>query len=140
MAEKLVTYIDDKEELFNEILELKDKQKRILLQLKEVKQPYRNVLYKRYIKGKSFVKIADEMHYDFKYTTNLNGIALNEFDKLDKVVEKNGWIKTIKYDLIIIAINDTVELERVQPQDCTFLYYLCGILLKVVKSLIKGSF
>ena len=90
MAEKLVTYIDDKEELFNEILELKDKQKRILLQLKEVKHPYRNLLYKRYIKGKSFVKIADEMHYDFKYTTNLNGIALNEFDKLDKVVEKNG--------------------------------------------------
>ena len=36
------------------------------------------------------MKIADEMHYDFKYTTNLNGIALNEFDKLDKVVEKNG--------------------------------------------------
>lgn len=123
MAEKLVTYIDDKEELFNEILELKDKQKRILLQLKEVKQPYRNVLYKRYIKGKSFVKIADEMHYDFKYTTNLNGIALNEFDKLDKVVEKNGWIKTIKYVLIIIAI-----------------VFCVGSYQKVVKSLIKGSF
>ena len=90
MAEKLVIYIDDKEELFNEILELKDKQKRILIQLKEVRQPYTNILYKRYIKGKSFVRIADEMHYDFKYTTNLNGIALNEFDKLDKVVEKNG--------------------------------------------------
>ena len=104
MAEKLVTYIDDKEELFNEILELKDKQKRILVQLKEVKQPYKNILYKRYIKGKSFVKIADEMHYDFKYTTNLNGTALNEFDKLDQVVEKNGWIKIINYDLIILAM------------------------------------
>lgn len=84
-------------------------------------------MYKRYIKGKSFVKIADEMHYDFKYTTNLNGIALNEFDKLDKVVEKNGWIKTIKYDLIIIAINDTVELERVQAQDCILLLLYIAI-------------
>ena len=80
-------------------------------------------MYKRYIKGKSFVKIADEMHYDFKYTTNLNGIALNEFDKLDKVVEKNGWIKTIKYVLIIIAI-----------------VFCVGSYQKVVKSLIKGSF
>ena len=88
MAEKLAIYIDDKAELFNDILELKDKQKRILLQLKQVKQPYRNILYKRYIRGKSFVKIADEMNYDFKYTTNMNGYALNEFDKLDKVVSK----------------------------------------------------
>lgn len=90
MAEQLATYIDDKADLFSEILELKDRQKRILLQLKEVRQPYRNILYKRYIKGKSFVKIADEMNYDFKYTTNLNGTALIEFDKLDKVMEKNG--------------------------------------------------
>ncbi len=82
MAEKLVTYIDDKEELFNEILELKDKQKRILLQLKEVKQPYRNVLYKRYIKGKNFVKIADEMHYDYDYTRKMHAIALNKFEKV----------------------------------------------------------
>ena len=90
MAEQLATYIDDKAELFSEILELKDKQKRILLQLKEVRQPHRNILYKKYIRGKSFVKIADEMHYDFKYTTNLNGYALIEFDKLNKDMEKNG--------------------------------------------------
>lgn len=90
MAEQLATYIDDKADLFSEILELKDRQKRILLQLKEVRQPYRNILYKRYIKGKNFVKIADEMNYDFKYTTNLNGTALIEFDKLDKLMDKNG--------------------------------------------------
>lgn len=90
MAEKLAIYIDDKEELFDEILEMKDKQKKILIQLKEIRQPYRNILYKRYIKGKSFVRIADEMNYDFKYTTNMNSKALNEFDKIGKHVEKNG--------------------------------------------------
>lgn len=84
MAEKLAKYIDDKEELFNEVLELKDKQKRILLQLKEMRQPYKNILYKKYIKGKSIVKIADEMNYNFKYTANLNGTALEEFEKLGK--------------------------------------------------------
>ena len=79
MAEKLVTYIDDKEELFNEILELKDKQKRILLQLKKLGQPYRNILYKKYVKGKSLIKIADEMHYNYEYTKRMHGIALNKF-------------------------------------------------------------
>jgi hypothetical protein len=75
----------------------------------------------------------------------LNGIALNEFDKLDKVVEKNGWIKTIKYDLIIIAINDTVELERVQAQDCTLLLPKCKLQYHVawnylISSQLKGYF
>lgn len=81
MAEKLVTYIDDKEELFNEILELKDKQKRILLQLKKLGQPYRNILYKKYVKGKSLIKIADEMYYNYEYTKRMHGIALNKFDE-----------------------------------------------------------
>lgn len=81
MAEKLVTYIDDKEELFNEILELKDKQKRILLQLKKIGQPYRNILYKKYIRGKGLIKIADEMHYNYEYTKRMHGVALNKFDE-----------------------------------------------------------
>ena len=82
MAEKLVTYIDDKEELFNEILELKNKQKRILLQLKKLGQPYKNILYKKYIKGKNLIKIADEMHYNYEYTKRIHGIALNKFDEV----------------------------------------------------------
>ena len=87
MAEKLAKLMDCVNSLLEKILQEEEKQKQILDILSQVKQPHRNVLYKNYIQGKSFVKIADEMGYDYKYTTNLNGYALNEFDK---VVEKNG--------------------------------------------------
>lgn len=89
MAEQLATYIDDKAELFSEILELKDKQKRILLQLKEVRQPHRNILYKKYIKGKKLVDVASELGYDYKHICKEHGKALNSFDNINttKVVE-----------------------------------------------------
>lgn len=81
MAEKLASYIDDKEDLFNEVLELKDKQKRILIQLREVKQPYKNILYKKYIKGKSLATVANEMKYNYEHIKKMNGVALNIFDE-----------------------------------------------------------
>lgn len=81
MADKLSKLIDDNNEVMNEILELKDKEKRILLQLRKIEQPYRNILYKMYIKGKNLVKVADEMHYNYEYMRRMHGYALNKFDK-----------------------------------------------------------
>ena len=62
----------------------KEKLNQITLQLKEVEEPYRTILTKYYVQGKTLVRVADEMNYNYEYVKRMNGIALNKFDELDK--------------------------------------------------------
>jgi len=43
---------------------------------------HRDVLFKRYVEGKSFEQISVEMGYVYNYTCNLHGDALNELSKV----------------------------------------------------------
>ena len=58
-----------------ERLELTDK-------INMVKEPYRTLLYKRYIEKLKFEKIADDMGYSYVRITHMHGKALEEFLKL----------------------------------------------------------
>ncbi len=60
------------------------KQKQIIQQLDKMEHPYKLILEKVYIQGKSLVTVASEMDYDYKHICKMNGIALNKFDKHDK--------------------------------------------------------
>lgn len=84
MAEKIATLIDNVDELLARIVKEQEKQKQILKQLDKVEQPFRLLLEKVYIQGKSLVTVASEMGYDYKHICYKNGIALNKFDELDK--------------------------------------------------------
>lgn len=84
MAEKISNLLDYSNEVINEIAELQNQQKMIMLQLRKVKQPYRNILYNIYIKGETLVDVASEMKYEYKHMCYKHGIALKEFDELDK--------------------------------------------------------
>ena len=84
IAEKLAELIDSIDEILEKILEENQKQKQILEQLDKVEQPYRLILEKVYIQGKTLVTVASEMNYDYKHICYKNGIALNKFDELDK--------------------------------------------------------
>ena len=86
MAEKVVTLLDNVEELLARIIKEQEKQKLILEQLDKVEQPYKLILEKEYIQGKSLVTTASEMKYDYKYMCKMNGIALNKFDNTTKKV------------------------------------------------------
>lgn len=68
------------------VLRESEKQKTILEQLNQVEQPYKLILEKVYIQGKSLVTTASEMKYDYKYMCKMNGIALNKFDNTTKKV------------------------------------------------------
>lgn len=83
MAEKVVILLDNINLLYDKMIQEQEKQKKILEQLKEVEQPYRVILEKGYIQGKSLVTIASEMNYDYKYMCKMKGIALNKFDEKD---------------------------------------------------------
>lgn len=83
MAENLSKLMDNINELLEMIEKESTKQKEILKQLDQVEQPYRLILEKVYIQGKTLVTVASEMNYNYEYMKRMNGIALNKFDKED---------------------------------------------------------
>ncbi|MCL2860383.1 MAG: hypothetical protein FWF46_07540 [Oscillospiraceae bacterium] len=53
-------------------------------QLNRLEEPYRLLLDKTYIRGKSLVDVSEEMNYTYEHTCRMNKVALNLFDKLNK--------------------------------------------------------
>lgn len=81
-AEKIAELTDMFNNLMNIILQEEENQKKIVDMVNKMDFPYKNILYKVYIQGKSLVTVASEMHYNYEYTKRLNGEALNQFDKI----------------------------------------------------------
>lgn len=84
MAEKVAKLIDTIEELLERVLEENEKQKLILKQLDKVEQPYKLILEKVYIQGKTLVTTASEMDYSYEHMKHMNGIALLKFDEMEE--------------------------------------------------------
>ena len=82
MAEKLARLMDCFNDLLENIVKEQNEQKKILAKLNEVEQPYRLLLYKMYVEGKSLVKVADEMGYSYRDMCRKHGIALNKFEEI----------------------------------------------------------
>lgn len=82
MAEKVVTLLDNVNELLTKIIKEQEKQKEILEQLDKVAQPYKLILEKEFIQGKSLVVVAGEMGYSYRDMCRKNGIALNKFEEI----------------------------------------------------------
>lgn len=82
-AEKIAKLIDSIDELINKINAHQEKQSKILEQLDKVEQPYRLILDKVYIQGKTLVRVADEMNYSYGDICRKHGIALKKFDKVE---------------------------------------------------------
>lgn len=80
-AEKLAKLIDQFNDLMDHVIEEKEKQKKIVEIINRIEFPYRNILFKVYIQGKSLVKTADEMNYSYERMKHMNGIALLKFDE-----------------------------------------------------------
>lgn len=81
-AEKLSELIDKFNELMNTIIEEKRKQERIVEKVNKIEFPYKNILFKVYIQGKSLVTAASEMNYSYRDLCRKHGIALNIFDEI----------------------------------------------------------
>lgn len=84
MAEKVAKLIDTIEELLARVLKENEKQKLILKQLDKVEQPYKLILEKVYIQGKTLVTTASEMDYSYEHMKHMNGIALLKFDEMEE--------------------------------------------------------
>ena len=73
--------IDKYNFIIEELASEQEELNKIILQLKRVEEPYREILTKFYIQGKKLVRVADEMNYTYDYTRRMNGIALDKFEK-----------------------------------------------------------
>lgn len=60
----------------NEITRLVRLEKEIEYIIEKSEEPFRTILYERYINGKTWEQIAVQMHYCFRHTTKLHGMAL----------------------------------------------------------------
>lgn len=65
------------------------RQKDILKQIDKVQEPYRVILEKVYILGKSLNEVSLDLKLDYKYTCKKHVIALNKFDNFDENTIKN---------------------------------------------------
>lgn len=82
MAEKVAKLLDNMNELLDKIVKENEKQKLILKQLDKVEQPYKLILEKVYIQGKTLVQVASEMNYSYRDLCRKNSIALNKFERI----------------------------------------------------------
>ncbi len=81
MAEKIAILIDSLNEMLEKIVEADKKQKMIIEELDKVEQPYKLILEKVYIQGKSLVTVASEMNFGYENICRKHGIALKKFEK-----------------------------------------------------------
>ncbi len=82
IAEKIAVLLDNIDEVMQKVIAESEKQKLILEQLDKVEQPYKLILEKVYIQGKSLVTVASEMGYSYVHICREHGTALNKFDNM----------------------------------------------------------
>lgn len=74
--------MDSFNEMMKIIIQEEEKQKKIVEQINKIEFPYRNILFKVYIRGKSLVTVASELNYSYRDLCRKHGTALNKFDEL----------------------------------------------------------
>ena len=81
--------IDKYNFIIEELASEQEELNKIILQLKRVEEPFRKLLFKYYIKGKNFIKVADEMNYSYDRVKHVHKIALKRFDEADMSTPKS---------------------------------------------------
>ena len=93
MAELASQIVDMKNEKYGQIIKMYKTKKQIEDKIDLLEQPYRNILYFKYIKGLNLTQVANKIDYDYEYTKKLHGTALIKYKNITpKVTEKHHQI------------------------------------------------
>lgn len=84
MAELASQIVDMKNEKYGQIIKMYKTKKQIEDKIDLLEQPYRNILYFKYIKGKNLTEVANVIGYNYKWTCEMHGHALKKYKELDK--------------------------------------------------------
>lgn len=91
MGELATQIVDMKNEKYGQLIKMYKTKKKIEDKIDLLEQPYRNILYFKYIKGLSLTEVAYKINYDYDYTKRMHGIALIKYKSIvsPKVTEKH---------------------------------------------------
>lgn len=89
MAEYAAMIVQMKDEKYAQLITMYKSKREIENKIDQLKQPYRNILYYKYIKGFKLERVAAEIEYEYKYTCTLHGEALILYKNLSEH-EKKG--------------------------------------------------
>jgi len=84
MAEYAAMIVQMKDEKYDQLIKMYKTKKKIEDKIDILEQPYRNILYYKYIKGLNLTQVANEIKYNYKWTRELHGNALRKYKELDK--------------------------------------------------------
>lgn len=82
MGELASQIVDMKNEKYGQLIKMYKTKKKIEDRIDLLEQPYRNILYFKYIKGKNLTEVANIINNEYKYTCTLHGEALQLYKKL----------------------------------------------------------
>lgn len=86
--ESLVKIMDDTAEIEKYIKDLRKKQIEIENKIDKLEQPYKNILYFRYIKGYNLTEVSGEVEEEYDYTRKLHGIALLKYAEIGEEYDR----------------------------------------------------
>lgn len=95
-AEDLVGLLDIQKEIEEEAEKLKEKNKKVENKINSIEQPYRNILYFRYIKGKSLTDISNIIGKHYDYTRKLHTRALIKYLEICYIWNLENLLKNFK--------------------------------------------
>ena len=72
----IANLVDAEKKVEKEVEQLLHTETEVACAINRVSDPYRELLYERYINGKTFEQIAVDMHYSYRQTLRIHGIAL----------------------------------------------------------------
>lgn len=78
-AEVLAGIIDMTNEFDDYLKRIKEKQIVVENRIDKLEQPYKNILYFRYIKGYNLTEVSNEIEKEYDYTRKMHGIALIKY-------------------------------------------------------------
>ena len=81
MGELATQIVDMKNEKYGQLIKMYKTKKQIEDKIDLLEQPYRNILYFKYIKGRNLTEVAYKINYDYDYTKKMHGIALLIYKK-----------------------------------------------------------
>lgn len=84
MGELATQIVDMKNEKYGQIIKMYKTKKHIEDKIDLLEQPYRNILYFKYIKGKNLTEVANIINKEYKWTCKLFGEALKKYREHDK--------------------------------------------------------
>lgn len=83
IGEYATKIVELKNSKYRQLIDMYKSKEEIENKIDMLEQPYRNILYYKYIKGMNLTEVANKIGNEYKYTCILHGEALNNYKKIN---------------------------------------------------------